>query len=199
MKRIALITLTLLAVATASAEYTVKLPLQSDNGGTLPQGSINIVPMSQPEEWLPISPTYTLWTDVGQVYDCTNWTPLASTVTLGQSFDQTATDCKQDQTRSRQDREQETTTLAIRNSGTAVTETQIITVSSTKIETGTGSECRYELGVYQWTTEGNVNTHTWPPFIIDAGANTYINVGAYNYYRGPHVSENLYQICRDKI
>lgn len=40
MKRIALTTLTLLAVATASAEYTVNIPLEQNQGGSLPNGSI---------------------------------------------------------------------------------------------------------------------------------------------------------------
>lgn len=199
MKKITIAALTTLMLGVTQADYTLKIPLEQAQGGALPKGSITITNKIQSEEWLAISPTYTEWTDVGQPYDCTNWSPDPNTVATGESFTQTATDCKQDQTRSRQDREQETTTLAIRNSGTAVTETQIITVSSTKIETGTGSECRYELDVYQWTTEGNVNTHTWPPFIMDAGANTYINIGGYNYYRGPHVSGNLYQICREPI
>ncbi|MQT48826.1 hypothetical protein GHO40_19155 [Pseudomonas helleri] len=137
MKKIITALLTTLTLGVAQAEYIMKLPLQADQGGTLPQGSINIAPMSQPEEWLPISPAYTLWTNAGQTYDCTNWTPDPSTITVGQTFTQTANDCKQDQTRSRQDREQETTTLAVRDTGLPVTENQTITTIATRDTVGT--------------------------------------------------------------
>ncbi|MCT8186346.1 hypothetical protein KY380_26765, partial [Pseudomonas sp. HD6421] len=88
------------------------------------------------ESWVATTPTYTAWVNSGAVTGCTNWSPATSTVTTGQSFTQTATDCEQAQTRSRQDREQETTTNAIRNKGTAVTENQTITASSTRSATG---------------------------------------------------------------
>lgn len=202
MKRAIITSLAALALSTAQAGFLMKIPLEQDQGGALPDGSINITPRTPGlpvENWQPAEPLYGEWVNVNDIYGCSNWTPATSTQPIGVIFQQTADDCKQDQTRNRQELEQETTTLVIRKKGTAVTETQTITASSTRTETGTGSECRYELGVYQWTTEGNVNTHTWPPFTINAGANTYINVGEYNYYRGPHISDNLYQICRDKI
>lgn len=202
MKKITIATLTALMLGATQAEYGIIIPMEQSKGGALPNGSINITPraLSLPvENWQPAEPLYGEWVNVNDIYGCSNWTPATSTQPIGVIFQQTANDCKQDQTRNRQELEQETTTLVIRNKGTTVTETQTITASSTRPETGTGSECRYELGVYQWTTEGNVNTRTWPPFIIDAGANTYINVGGYYYYKGPHVSHNLYQICRDKI
>ena len=43
------------------------------------------------------------WTSSGEPYGCTNWSPDASTVNNGQTFTQTATDCKQDQARKRSD------------------------------------------------------------------------------------------------
>lgn len=42
-----------------------------------------------------------IWTNIGNKYGCTNWSPAPSTVTIGQSFTQTATDCEQNQTRGR--------------------------------------------------------------------------------------------------
>ncbi|WP_241471555.1 hypothetical protein [Pseudomonas aeruginosa] len=143
MKRIALTTLTLLAVATASGEYTVKVPLETNQGGSLPNGSILLGSPSTetqeptPENWQPYEPAYTAWVNQGEPYGCTNWTPDVATITLGEEFEQTATDCQQDQTRSRQEREQETTTLAIRDIGTPTIENQTITGIDTRESTGT--------------------------------------------------------------
>lgn len=89
------------------------------------------------ETWVAITPTYTEWVDSGSVYGCSNWSPDPSTVNSGVSFTQTATDCSQDQTRLRQEREQETTTNEIRNNGPQVTENTTIAASSTRTATGT--------------------------------------------------------------
>ncbi|NHC12162.1 hypothetical protein G6551_18100, partial [Pseudomonas stutzeri] len=115
--------------------------------------------------WVATTPTYTAWTNSGAVYGCTNWSPATSTVTIGQSFTQTATDCEQDQTRSRQDREKETTTGEIRNTGTPVTETQTITVSSTRIATGTKETWVATTPTYTtWANVGGVYGCTnWSP------------------------------------
>ena len=82
-----------------------------------------------PEEneiWNSIEPIITEWTNIGETYDCINWNPDAATVPLGTFFEQTATDCKQDQTRTLQNREQEVTSLQIRNIGTPVIENQTL-------------------------------------------------------------------------
>jgi len=89
------------------------------------------------EDWVAITSTYTTWVNSGAITSCSNWSPATSTVTIGQSFTQTATDCAQSQARTRQDREQETNTGEIRNKGSAVTETQSIAASSTRAATGT--------------------------------------------------------------
>lgn len=89
------------------------------------------------ELWIATTPTYTAWVNNGAINSCSNWSPLANTVTINSSFTQTATDCKQPQTRSRQDREQESNTLAYRNVGVPVTETQNVTVTSTQSAVGT--------------------------------------------------------------
>lgn len=89
------------------------------------------------ETWAATTPTYTTWVNNGAVTSCSNWSPSPTTVTIGQSFTQTATDCKQSQTRNKQDREQESTTLEIRNKGIAITENQIVSATSTRASTGT--------------------------------------------------------------
>lgn len=39
------------------------------------------------------------WKNIGEVYGCTNWSPMVSTISAGVEFQQTATDCKQDRER----------------------------------------------------------------------------------------------------
>ena len=82
------------------------------------------------ESWVAIGALYGDWSNSGTLYDCTNWTPNPSTIDNGVSFTQNATDCKQNQTRTRQDREQETTTLSIRNVGSEIIENQTLTNQS---------------------------------------------------------------------
>jgi hypothetical protein len=78
------------------------------------------------ETWVASTPTYTAWASVAAPYNCANWTPLGSAYSEITQFTQTATNCSVDQTRSRQNRETETTTGAIRNSGAPVSEAQTI-------------------------------------------------------------------------
>jgi hypothetical protein len=90
------------------------------------------------QTWVATTPTYMAWTNSGALYDCTNWTPDPSTVNSGTTFTQNATNCNQAQTRTRQDREQETTTSEIRNVGVEVTENQTLTNQpSSRTATGT--------------------------------------------------------------
>lgn len=119
------------------------------------------------ENWAATTPIYTEWVNSGGIYGCSNWTPDPATVTTGQSFDQTATDCKQNQTRSRQEREQETTTLEIRNKGTAIAEIQTITVLSTRSATGTRENWVAATPTYSaWQNQGSealCNNQDWNP------------------------------------
>jgi hypothetical protein len=153
------------------------------------------------ETWVAISSTSTAWVNDGALTGCSNWSPATSTVPANQAFTQTATDCKQPQTSIRQDREQETTTLAIRNKGVAVTETQTLTVSSTRSATGTkimsqqsyNSNTRVILEYCEGTTGGyikfmwngtqvGITTGTW-----SSVANAAVNYGGYRYTVGPYV------------
>lgn len=124
-------------ISFTSANYTIQVPLEKGNGGTLPNGSINIIPMNQAEEWLPTTPNFTNWVNINSPYDCTEWGPNPSGITVGVSYTQTANDCKQEQTRTRQEREQETTTLSYRDVGLPITENQVITTTDTRNAVGT--------------------------------------------------------------
>ena len=127
-------------ISTATASYMVKMPLETFNGGSLPNGSIIIgnentsIPVGN---WISATPEYSEWFNSGSIYGCSNWSPNVNTISIGQSFTQTATDCEQDQTRNRQNREQETTTLEYRNVGLPIIENQTITTSDTREEIGT--------------------------------------------------------------
>ena len=116
-------------------------------------------------EWTQSDPFYGEWTDVGSLYGCANWSPATSTVTAGQAFTQTATDCEQDQSRTRQDREVESNTGEIRNVGTPVTEARIVTASSTRQAVGTKESWVAITPSYSsWVNVGSVyNCTAWDP------------------------------------
>lgn len=126
-----------------SSTVAVNMPAESQ---TLSGQTSTQTATGTKETWVAATATYTSWVNSGGVTSCSNWSPDPSTVISGQSFTQTASDCKQAQTRSRQDREQETTTGEIRNKGSAVTETQNITASSSRSATGTkpAAICRWD-------------------------------------------------------
>jgi hypothetical protein len=154
------------------------------------------------ETWVATTATYSSWVNSGGgIYGCNNWSPDPSTVTTGQTFTQTATDCEQDQTRNRQNREQETTTLSIRNSGAVVVENQIITVSNTRSATGTKvvtPDCRYTFNVYHWIT-GTTSGLLWSGAMSIGGYPAHLtsyDSGGYRYSRGAKTGGASYQICR---
>lgn len=114
------------------------------------------------ETWIAATPDYGAWVNTGSVYGCSNWSPSPSSVNSGVSFTQNATDCKIDQTRPKQDREQETTTLAYRNVGAVQAETQTLTgQSSSRQAVGTKSAkvCLYDdsfnPGYHSYYTNGS--------------------------------------------
>lgn len=78
------------------------------------------------ENWTPIGKLYTEWVNEGELYDCTNWMPSTNDIDSGVNFEQNATDCKQDQTRTAQNREQGDVSFEIRNTGDLITENQTI-------------------------------------------------------------------------
>lgn len=139
-KIIALATL-IAFTSTAQAGYMIVIPMEQSKGGALPNGSINNTPRTPglpAENWQPAEPIYSEWTNIDDIYGC-NWTPAASLVLRDEPFNQSETDCKQDQTRTKQDREQEITTLALRNIGTPTIENKTTNVISAMTQTATGT------------------------------------------------------------
>lgn len=75
--------------------------------------------------WNDIAPLVSEWKNKGSEYDCSQWAPSPETVTLGQTFNQSQ-NCKQDQERTVQQRQQNDTTLAIRDVGAPAVERQVL-------------------------------------------------------------------------
>jgi hypothetical protein len=105
------------------------------------------------------------WTNNGAKYACSNWSPAPSTVTTGQSFTQTATDCKQDQTRTRAESyvdHKTGSTVAVTVAG----ETQTLTgQSNTQPATGTKETWAATTPTYTaWTsTKALYGCSVWMP------------------------------------
>lgn len=144
----------------ANAEYTIHIPLEQNKGGTLPDGSISIT-----SEWVDTSTVYGEWLDQGHPYDCISWFPAASTITVGETFTQTATDCSQDQTRTAQDREVETISGIVRDKAEPYTQSRTITVSSTRDSVGTLETWVATTPTYtDWVNSGEIYGCTnWSP------------------------------------
>lgn len=163
------------------------------------------------ETWNAISADYTVWVNSGSIYNCANWSPATSTVATGQSFTQTATDCKQPQSRNKQEREQESTTLAIRNKGTATTESQDIAASSTRTATGTKimTECQFNeaAGSYAYNF-GSIYEYMylWNNEYIGGGPSVF-NYNGYQYSvstfvkteYSTYLQTNYFYICRKPL
>lgn len=63
---------------------------------------------------------------------CSNWTPLETTVDVGVSFPQTATNCQQNQTRTVQNREQNDYSHEYKNVGDLITENKTLSGQSSQ-------------------------------------------------------------------
>lgn len=114
-----------------NADYTVKVPLEQNNGGNLPNGSINLTGNQTPpvpnNPWITIPSIESSLEDDGFVFNCSGeWLPQAYTVRINEFFSQTANNCSQNQFRTVQEREQNTETNEIRNKGDIITENRTL-------------------------------------------------------------------------
>ena len=165
MKLIKIAVILALSTGIANAEYSVLIPLEQEQGGQLPTGTIVIKPTDnqnptnpETESWIAYDTEYGSWINQGTPYDCSNWTPDESTISSGVEFEQTATDCTQTQTRTVRLREIEETTGEIRYVGSPSTETQNINNQEhTRIAYGTMIECYTNPSVCFGEGNGYVN------------------------------------------
>ncbi len=138
MNKLILAILSLTFSVFANAEYTIKVPLEIAAGGTLDNGSIKFTNVAPPvENWISITPSYSEWVNDVSPLNCITWTPDPSDIDIGQSFTQNSIDCEQNQIRTIQNREQEQTTLEIRNVGLPITENRTLITSSERESIGT--------------------------------------------------------------
>ncbi|MBA1192630.1 hypothetical protein G7007_07110 [Pseudomonas entomophila] len=180
--------------------------MEQSKGGVLPNGSINITPKTPNlpvENWQPAEPLYGEWVNNGAVYGCSNWTPAPTSMLKDEPYTQTATDCKQDQTTTKQEREQEATTFAFRDIGPLITISKTITVGSSRAATGLAS-CSYNTtGSNQnyWYSDSrhnfiqpvvnNVVIYSQRDYTV-----TSITVNGVRYKQGFYKKENYYEICK---
>ncbi|WP_410950862.1 hypothetical protein [Pseudomonas sp. S1(2024)] len=130
----------------------------------------NIIRISAPivqsaavgETWKDIAPLVSAWQNKGSEYDCSQWSPSPDTVALGETFNQSQ-NCKQDQERTVQQREQNETTLVIRDVGAPTTERQVLWQEHSQEAVGT------------MKPDGSA---AWEQFAIDRGLpTTWNNLG----------------------
>jgi hypothetical protein len=150
MKNKSMVLLSLLTVSITQATYMVKVNLGDE---------ITFY------QWTNESPVLGSWVNSGAIYDCSNWSPLVESMTTGISFTQTATDCKQNQTQTAQDREIDTVTGTVRDKGLPYTNTQHIPASDTRLAVGTLETWIAALPEFTaWVDNGGVtNCTNWSP------------------------------------
>ncbi|MDU8350783.1 hypothetical protein RYA05_02625 [Pseudomonas syringae pv. actinidiae] len=108
------------------------------------------------ENWVAIAPTYTDWVDVSALYGCTSWSPDPASFSSNIAFSQNSSSCKTDQSRQRQDREQESYSRDIRNSGAPTSEQQ--TRSNLKATRS------YAITFGEWSALGEITScSNWSP------------------------------------
>lgn len=208
MKKI-IIFLILILTSSVYADFIMKIPLEKDGGGSLPDKSIIIKQMSGFESWVSTMPEYTNWIDNGSIYGCSNWSPAVNTIALNQQFTQNATDCSQDQTRDRQEKEIDENSGTIRNVGAVIVENRTISANSSRLNTGTfvPPQCQSEVFsfAYVWITDGSSNIFWNSSLVAQGVSGTSVNVGGYTYSRGNFVIGSIlgqtastmnYEVCR---
>lgn len=192
-------------MSVSHAAYKLYIPLEQPNGGSLPNGTIQIKPRSPgipAESWRVTDPLYGEWINVGGIYGCSNWAPAPTSMLKDEPYNQTATDCKQDQSRTIQDREQETTTLEYRNVGLPVPANHTISVNSSRPSNGLAS-CLYNVDAINnyWYASAISN---YLQVVVNGVAikyqtnytSTSITVNGVRYKRGALIKDNFYEVCK---
>lgn len=93
--------------------------------------------------WVSIAPVTSAWIDNGSAYNCT-WTPDSNDYLPSQSVEQTGSNCKQNQTRTSQAREQNDSTFVIRDIGEPIVENQDIDSYENPTRTVAGTDMTTE-------------------------------------------------------
>ena len=166
-------------------------------------------------QWEDTSPINGSWVNTDQPYECSNWSPATTTKAIGEQFTQTATDCKQKQTRQVQLRSKDKISGQIKIIETT-TETQIINnQNDTKLAIGNkpAEECKYVYitangngaANYYISADGGNSYAYWNGLAVGKGAGSnptvYVKDG-YRYYSTKVMRMIVfvyYDICRRPI
>jgi hypothetical protein len=140
-------------------------------------------------KWLSSDPLLGNWTNVGSPTGCSAWTPDVSTKNIGVTFDQTATGCSQDQTRTVQEREKNNVSGEYRNLGSVKNENQTLknqTLTRSANGTKVIEECSKDVNT-RWvngTPSFGVMYVMWEGVKVfpDSG-NIYLTEYTYNGYK----------------
>lgn len=121
-------------VLTANASYTAIYGEKQINGD-----NIRFI-----SKWLKSDPLLGDWLIVGSPTGCSAWTPDPSTKDIDVTFEQSATGCSQEQTRTVQEREKNNVTHEYRPVGSATNENRTLTnqtITRSAVGTKTKEEC----------------------------------------------------------
>lgn len=208
MKKIIFTSIAFLALNISQAAYIIKIPFeQSNGGGILPTGSINFISEKTPEpieNWQPAESIISNWANNGALYGCVG-TPSESTYLQDDEFTQTFNNCKQDQTRTIQKREQETTTLAYRNIDNPITETKTNNIANYVTKSLGTASCLYTNPKTYWLSGVSTSqlAHVYGVTLpVKYGATiTSIYYNGKFYKKGPTVmgvsnGNPLYAVCK---
>ena len=165
-------------------------------------------------KWIKTTPTISEWVNVGEATGCSAWSPATNTVAAGISFEQTASNCKQSQSRTVQNREQNDYTLAYRNIGSLTNESRNLddysmtrTAVGTKIVNDCGSG---DINNYRWV---NGTASMRMMYIIWDGVKVFPDIGditlseytynGYKYTKGTQAANlgyyTFHLVCRTPI
>lgn len=148
MKKL-ILTTTLLAITLSHAKYTTYIPLETFNGGALPNGSIMLgTNKAEEDTWITYNPTYSEWQTV-DISNCV-WLPAPESVTKGIEFTQTSTDCLLNESRFKQEQEISKISNVIRSYGDPIEELrETPTTIQPRLSIGTKitKECLYNVNL----------------------------------------------------
>lgn len=139
--------LVLISINAYSSEYQVRIPFE----GTYKETPT--IPTPE-EKWLEVEPVVIDWSNKNAPYDC-NWAPNVSTYSIGVKFQQTASDCIQEQIKTTQRYEQSTLTHEKRELGNPIEESRLIgNTSGAQEAIGTRYTHSLTVGYYTYGSNG---------------------------------------------
>lgn len=146
--------------------------------------------------WVSIAPIQSAWTNSGSAYKCT-WTPDSNNFLPSQSVEQIGTNCKQLQISTLQAREQNDSTLVIRNVGTPTNQSRDIDSDENPTRTIAGTDttadaesCGYDrLNGWYWSVSLTDNQTS---FVSWKGTKVFY------YQESPHIG-NATQLTVDGV